>query len=93
MKIVGALSTYSDLELALMVMLGYYGTGTTRKQKLGDRYSKVQAIVNNISAGTVPTGSGSGAVDPAKLQTAINKTFSEVMDEIRAEVIKNYESK
>lgn len=88
-----ALTTYSDLELALMVMLNYFGTGQTRKTKLGSRYAAVQKIVDQICKGSVPAGGGSGAVDPAKLQTAIDKTFSEVMDEIKTEVIKNYESK
>jgi len=86
-----ALNTYSDLELALMVMLNYFGTGQTRKAKLGSRYAGVQKVVDQICRGTVPAGNGSGAVDPAKLQRAIDKTFSNIMDEMRTEVIKNYE--
>lgn len=86
-----ALNTYSDLELALMVMLNYFGTGQTRKAKLGSRYAATQQIVDQICRGSVPAGKGSGAVDPAKLQRAIDKTFSNIMDEMRTEVIKNYE--
>lgn len=86
-----ALNTYSDLELALMVLLNYFGTGATRKQKLGSRYAAVQKIVDQICHGTVPAGKG-GAVDPAKLDDAIKKVFSSDMDEIRKEIMKNYES-
>jgi hypothetical protein len=86
-----ALTTYSDLELALMVMLNYFGTGQTRKAKLGSRYVAVQKLVDQICNGSVPAGKGSGAVDPAKLQRAINRTFSQVMDEMKSEVMKNYE--
>ena len=85
-----ALSTYSDLELALMVMLNYFGTGATRRQKLGGRYASVQKIVDQICHGTVPAGKG-GAVDPAKLDAAIKKVFSSDMDEMRKEIMKNYE--
>ena len=45
---------YSDLDLALMVMLGYLGTGTTRRKKLGSRYKSVQTLVNKIAAATMP---------------------------------------
>ena len=84
------LSTYSDLELALMVLLNYFGTGATRRQKLGGRYAAVQRIVDQICHGTVPAGKG-GAVDPAKLDAAIKKVFSSDMDEMRKEIMKNYE--
>lgn len=86
-----ALSTYSDLELALMVMLNYFGTGSTRRQKLGNRYTAVQSIVDEICHGTVPAGKGSGSVDPVKLDAAIKKVFSSDMDEMRKEIMKNYE--
>jgi hypothetical protein len=38
----------------------------------------------------VPAGKG-GAVDPAKLDAAIKKVFSSDMDEMRKEIMKNYE--
>lgn len=40
------LSKYSDEELAKMVWQGKFGNGEERKQKLGDRYSNVQKLVN-----------------------------------------------
>ena len=86
-----ALSTYSDLELALMVLLNYFGTGSARRQKLGSRYAAVQKIVDQICHGTVPAGEGSGKVDPAKLDAAIKAVFSSDMDEMRKEIMKNYE--
>ncbi len=36
------------LELALMVMIGVFGTGAGRKKALGDRYEEVQGIVDRI---------------------------------------------
>ena len=42
------LSKYSDEELAKMVIRGDFGNGTERVQKLGNRYDKVQKLVNNI---------------------------------------------
>lgn len=84
-----ALSTYSDLELALMVLLGYYGNGEARRIALGSRYIKVQNLVQQIiDSGSVPAGGGS--VDIAKLNTAINKTFNDAITEIRKEIIGNY---
>lgn len=40
------LSQYTDEQLADMVIKGQFGNGDERKQRLGDRYSAVQAIVN-----------------------------------------------
>lgn len=42
------LSKYTDEELAKMVVRGDFGNGQERKNKLGERYSKVQSIVNEI---------------------------------------------
>lgn len=36
------------LELALMVMIGIFGTGSERKKALGSRYNEVQKIVDQI---------------------------------------------
>lgn len=49
---------YSDLDLALMVLLGYFGTGSSRRKNLGKRYAKVQLLVNQISRGTMPEPEG-----------------------------------
>ena len=42
------LSKYSDEELAKMVIRGDFGNGNDRVQNLGNRYDKVQKIVNDI---------------------------------------------
>ena len=84
-----ALSTYSDLELALMVMLGYYGNGEARKIALGSRYTKVQTLVQQIiNTGAVPAGGGT--IDSAKLQNAIQTTFNDAIQELKKEISKNY---
>ena len=84
-----ALSTYSDLELALMVMLGYYGNGTARKIALGNRYNQVQSLVQKIiDSGSVPAGGGT--VDSAKLSSAVQKVFNDAIKDIEEEIIKNY---
>lgn len=44
--IVNELDKYSDEELAKMVCQGKFGNGDERKLKLGDRYDKVQNLVN-----------------------------------------------
>lgn len=84
-----ALSTYSDLELALMVLLGYYGNGTARKIALGSRYDKVQSLVQSIlDSGTVPAGGGK--IDENKLNTAIQKVFNDAIKDIKKEIINYY---
>lgn len=50
------INKYNDLELALMVMLNYFGYGSSRKELLGNRYKQVQALVNQICSGTMPEG-------------------------------------
>lgn len=44
--VVNELDKYSDEELAKMVWQGKFGNGDERKLKLGDRYDKVQNLVN-----------------------------------------------
>ena len=39
-----------------MVLLGYFGAGSSRKKALGKRYASVQILVNEISRGTMPEG-------------------------------------
>lgn len=74
------LATYSDLELALMVLLGYYGNGQTRKNNLGYRYTAVQAIVEKILRGTVPAGSGQ--VNTSAVEKAVRNVFQDCINEI-----------
>lgn len=82
----GNLSSYSDLEVALMVFLGYYGSGNTRKSKLGSRYSTVQQLVNKmIATGKVPDGEGSA--DPDKIRQAIGDVFADTITELTNEVM------
>ena len=84
-----SVNTYSDLELALMVLLGYYGNGDARKIALGSRYNKVQSMVQSIlDSGSIPAGTGT--VDNDKLKTAIQKTFNDAIKDIKTEIIKNY---
>lgn len=81
-------SKYNDLELALMVLLGWCGNGQARRDKLGDRYNDVQGIVEELLQGHIPEGSGT--VDPDKLEKAVNKTFKEVLMEISEEIKQEY---
>ena len=84
MKVI--VSKYNDLELALMVLLGWCGNGQARRDLLGSRYNDVQGIVEELLQGHIPDGGG--GVDPEKLEKAVNKTFDQVLKEI-AEEIKN----
>ena len=82
--------TATTLDLVLKVMLGEYGNGEERKQKLGDRYQEVQDFINEIK--TAPTEQlvqnvlnnkyGTGATRKTVLddryievQTAVNKSI------------------
>ncbi len=42
------ISQYTDLELAMMVLLDVFGKGNKRREALGPRFSKIQTIVNQI---------------------------------------------
>lgn len=83
---------YNDLELALMVLLGYLGNGQERRDRLGDRYDTVQNMVNHILAGDLPS-SGGGSADPDRLAEAIDDVFRDTLDELREDIISNYDSK
>lgn len=48
-KVTAALESYTDLELALMVLLDVFGTGSRRKKALGARYYSVQELVNEMN--------------------------------------------
>lgn len=47
-KAADPVSQYTDLELALMVLLDVFGKGNKRREALGPRFSKVQTVVNQI---------------------------------------------
>ncbi len=58
MNLEGKISEYSALELALMCICGYLGSGDARREILGDRYSEVQSLVNKIVlSDTIPRSS------------------------------------
>lgn len=81
----GKLSSYTDLELALMIMCGYYGNGAARKTALGSRYNAAQAIVDKmINSGKVPDGS---AHSTAQIRSAISKAFTETINEFTNEIV------
>lgn len=81
----GRLSSYSDLECALMVIIGCYGNGQARRDALGSRYGAVQSIVEQIlNSGNVPDGSGT---DPEAVKNAMLATFYDTIEEITNEVI------
>lgn len=81
----GKLSSYSDLELALMILLGCYGNGDARRKALGARYPAAQGIVETIlSSNRIPDGSGA---DPEEIQKALLETFYDSIKEITEEVI------
>lgn len=83
MPVIQQISKYSDLELALMALLGYLGNGEARKNKLGSRYNAVQGIVNQILAGTVPAGSG---IDKDRIRRAVLNAFTDVISETAEEI-------
>lgn len=83
----GNISSYSNLELALMVLLGYFGNGSARRQALGSRYADAQGLVDRIlSTGKVPDGSGA---DPEQIKKAVMQTFYDVIESVTDEVMKN----
>lgn len=83
----GRLSSYSDLELALMVLLGIYGNGAARKQALGSRYANVQKTVDFIvSTSNIPDGSGA---DQTRIKKAIMQTFYNSIEDVTKEVMEN----
>ncbi len=81
----GKLSSYTDLELALMILLGCYGNGDARRRALGSRYSAAQGLVEKMLASNkVPNGAGT---DPAALNTALSAVFDDCIREVTEEVI------
>lgn len=74
------LTAYSDLELALMVLLGYFGNGQTRKNNLGARYTAVQSIVEQILRGSIPAGSGN--IKTATIEKAVRNVFQDCINDL-----------
>ena len=85
------IKTYSDLELALMVLLDYLGTGKARKEKLGNRYKSVQALVNYILVyDEIPKGSSMDATEIRRVLLEMAPTSADY-DEFIDEFIKHAE--
>lgn len=85
-----ALSTYSNLEAALMVLLGYYGNGQTRVKALGSRYNEIQGLVDQILiSNSIPSGSGS--VSQETIRAAVKSVFEKAIDEITEEIVNEAE--
>lgn len=82
---VSNLNSYTDLELALMVLLGYFGNGQDRKNRLGSRYAAAQAIVEQILRGTVPAGSSNITKD--QIRTAVNSALGAAVKELTEDII------
>lgn len=79
------LTAYSDLELALMVLLGFYGNGQDRKNRLGSRYVAVQSIVEQILRGSVPAGSGNIKTDT--VEKAVRNVFQDCINNLTKEIV------
>lgn len=84
------INTYTDLELALMVLLDYLGEGYVRKKKLGDRFKSVQNLVNYILAKKeVPAGTGSLTIEALnKALLDMEPSHDDYLDYV-AEIIEN----
>ena len=80
------LSTYSDLELALMILLGYFGNGQDRVKALGNRYNAAQAVVEEILL-TKKIPSGSGAASADRIIKAVHSVFDKDIDAITEELL------
>lgn len=84
----GSISSYTDLDLALMILLGYFGNGDSRKKALGSRYTKAQAIVDRIlNTNTVPAGSGSSAITKTAVQAAVKAALNETVNDLANDII------
>lgn len=90
---IGNIDTYTDLELALMVLLDYLGTGNERKKKLGSRYKAVQTLVNDILwTEVIPDGSGISGYSKDDITKALLKVepshedYLDLIDDILTEL-------
>ena len=77
---------YSDLELALLVMLGQFGNGQERRNNLGVYYDSVQGIVEYLAVGICPKPDPRGLSDE-QIRKALekirptNKDFDAMVDD------------
>lgn len=79
-------SQYNVMDLVALVWAGKLGDGEERKQKLGDRYEEVRAIVNHIDHGPIDelvaeTWAGKYYNDDAR-KAILGPRWQEVMDVI-----------
>lgn len=63
---------YSDLELALLVMLGQFGNGQERRNNLGVYYDSVQGVVEYLAVGICPKPDPRGLTDD-QIRKALEK--------------------
>jgi len=63
---------YSDLELALLVMLGQFGNGQERRNNLGIYYDSVQGVVEYLAVGICPKPDPRGLTDD-QIRKALEK--------------------
>ena len=85
-----ALNSYTNLELALMILLGYYGNGDARKKALGSRYTACQGIVEKIlKTQSVPSGSVVSIENQRDtvIKKAVKAVLQNEIDELAEEII------
>ena len=90
---IGKIDSYTDLELALMTLLDYLGSGNARKKLLGFRYKAVQTLVNDILwTEVVPDGSGISGYSKDDITRALLKVepsheeYLELIEDILTEL-------
>lgn len=90
---IGKIESYTDLELALMVLLDYLGSGNARKKLLGSRYKAVQTLVNDILwTEVIPEGSGISGYSKDDITRALLKVepsheeYLELIEDILTEL-------
>lgn len=81
MKISKPLAEFTDGELSLLVWLGTFGVGGDRKKALGDRYGKVQDLVEKEASTGIYSPGGSVA-DLERLKKAVTSTYSEAAEDL-----------
>lgn len=75
----GSVNDYTTLDLALMVLAGFMGTGKTREERLGDRYPEVQDMVNRIiSEKKIPAGEPMSGLDWSVIWSAAYNVMMEM---------------
>lgn len=85
MKLEGKIEDYGDLDLALLVLLDVFGSGSARKKALGGHYYRIQSLVNQIrDTGLVPVPSTDFPEEKIRLvfesQRPTEQDFQEYVD-------------